>query len=41
MDPEQEEFIENHGHVNFQYLNFVPKIKTKRELVKENFKMLK
>jgi hypothetical protein len=41
MDAEKQEFVENYGHINFQYINFVPKIKTKKELIKENFKMLK
>lgn len=38
MDTEYEDFVENFGHYDFQHLNFLPKIKTKQELVKEHFK---
>ena len=39
MDAEYEEFVENFGHLDFQYMKFLPLIKTKQELVKEHFKI--
>ena len=39
MDAEYEEFIEKYGHLDFHHLKFLPKIKTKQELVKEHFKI--
>jgi hypothetical protein len=36
INSDTESFIEKFGHLDFHLLNFLPKIKTKQELVNEN-----
>lgn len=33
LDPEYKSFIEKYGHLDFYLLNFLPKIKSKSELL--------
>ena len=41
MDSEYEEFIEKYGHLDFSLLNFLPRIKTKEELILDHQKRQK
>lgn len=38
-DKEYREFVEKFGHVDFFYLNYLPKIKTKQQLIESRKKM--
>lgn len=40
FDTEYEEFIELYGHLDFRLLNFLPTIKTKKQLMEQHLKVL-
>ena len=40
MDEEYQQFVEKYGHLDFQHLNFLPKIRTKQELLEQQSRVL-